>query len=101
MIKQIIDNKWLEARGVIAFYPANTVEFDDIELYTDETKTKVAATLHTLRQQAGFGDNEFQAAMADFIAPKESGLTDYVGMFAVSAGFKQEEAIKMFEKEDD
>jgi 5-methyltetrahydrofolate--homocysteine methyltransferase len=49
MIKQIIENNWLEARGVIAFYPANTVEFDDIELYTDETKTKVAATLHTLR----------------------------------------------------
>ena len=49
MIKQIIDNQWLEARGVIAFYAANTVEYDDIELYSDESKTKVVATLHTLR----------------------------------------------------
>ena len=50
MIKKIIENKWLEARGVIGFYPANAVNHDDIELYTDETKQQKAATLHTLRQ---------------------------------------------------
>lgn len=51
MIKKIIENKWLEARGIIAFYPANTTaNHDDIELYTDETKTQVAAKLFTLRQ---------------------------------------------------
>lgn len=58
MIKQIIDNKWLEARGVVAFYPANTVDHDDIELYADDTKSTVVAKLHTLRQQAGFGEND-------------------------------------------
>jgi 5-methyltetrahydrofolate--homocysteine methyltransferase len=58
MIKQIIDNKWLEARGVIAFYPANTIDHDDIELYTDEGKSSVAATLHTLRQQLGWGEGD-------------------------------------------
>lgn len=50
MIKKIIENKWLEARGIIAFYPANTVNHDDIELYSDETKSNVVTKLFTLRQ---------------------------------------------------
>jgi len=51
MIKDIIKNKWLEARGIIAFYPANTVDHEDIEVYSDESKTTVLAKFHTLRQQ--------------------------------------------------
>ena len=50
MIKKIIENKWLEARGIIGFYPANAVNHDDIDLYSDETKQQKVATLHTLRQ---------------------------------------------------
>lgn len=93
MIKKIIENKWLEARGVIAFYPANTVNHDDIELYADESKTELVGKLHTLRQQLDRGDSDYFAAMADFIAPKESGVQDYIGMFACSAGFKQDEIV--------
>ena len=90
MLKQIIENNWLEARGIIGFYPANTVDHDDIELYTDDSKTTVLAKLHTLRQQLDRDQDNF-VAIADFVAPKESHHIDYVGMFAVSAGFKQEE----------
>lgn len=89
MLRKIIDNKWLEARGVLGFYPANAVNHDDIELYTDDSKSQVACKLFTLRQQLD-RDQESFVAMADFVAPQESGVTDYVGMFAVSAGFKQE-----------
>lgn len=100
MLRKIIDNKWLEARGVIGFYPANTVHYDDIELYTDESKSQAACKLFTLRQQLDRDQDSF-VSMADFIAPQESGITDYIGMFAVSAGFRQEEQVARFEQEDD
>ena len=100
MLQKIIKNKWLEARGVIGFYPANTVDHDDIELYSPEGDKSVIGRLHTLRQQVDRDQDGF-VAMSDFIAPKESGVKDYVGMFAVSAGFKQDKIIAEFEKEND
>ena len=96
MLKQIIDNGWLEARGVLAFYPANTVNHDDIEVYEDETRHKVLCKLHTLRQQVDRGEQDHFLAMADFVAPLETQVTDYIGMFAASAGFKQDEICKQF-----
>jgi 5-methyltetrahydrofolate--homocysteine methyltransferase len=73
MLKKIIKNKWLEARGVIGFYPANTVDHDDIELYSPEGEKKVVGRLHTLRQQVDRDQDGF-VAMSDFIAPKETGV---------------------------
>lgn len=96
MLRKIIENKWLEARGIVGFYPANTVDHDDIELTTEQGSVR----LHTLRQQVD-RDQEHFAAMADFIAPRESGVQDYIGMFAVSAGFRQEETCKLFEQDHD
>lgn len=93
MLKDIIDNKWVEARGLIAFYPANSNEDDDIEVYEGEEKSKLLCKYHTLREQLDKDQDHF-VAMSDFIAPKDSGKTDYLGMFAVSTGFKQEEICK-------
>ncbi len=100
MLRKIIDNKWLEARGIIGFYPANTVDYDDIEVYHPQGDGQVLCKLHTLRQQIERDQDSF-VAMADFIAPKESGIHDFIGMFAVSAGFKQDEICAQFEKEND
>ena len=92
MLHKIIQNNWLEARGIVGFYPANTVDHDDIELYSPGEEGKVVSRLHTLRQQIERDQDHFKS-LADFIAPKESGVKDYIGIFAVSAGFKQEEII--------
>lgn len=100
MLRKIIENNWLEARGVVGFYPANTVDHDDIEVYSPEGDGKVLCKLHTLRQQIE-RDHDHFVAMSDFIAPKESGIHDFIGMFAVSAGFRQEEICAKFEKELD
>ncbi|MHB9101565.1 MAG: methionine synthase, partial [Sulfuricella sp.] len=85
MLKRIIDEKWLEARAVIGLFPANSVG-DDIEIYADESRGKVAMTYHTLRQQAEKSSGKPNLALADFVAPKESGVKDYLGGFAVTAG---------------
>lgn len=95
MLKDIIDNKWVTARGIIGFYPANTIHDDDIEVYANKEKSEVLCTLHTLRQQLDKDQDSF-VALSDFIAPKESHITDYIGMFAVSSGFNQEEICKKF-----
>lgn len=74
-------------QGVIGIYPANTVNVDDIEVYTDETRSSVSATLHGLRQQAEKMDaTEPHLCLSDFVAPKSSGVPDYVGLFAVTCG---------------
>ena len=100
MLRKIIEGKWLEARGIVGFYPANTVDHDDIELYSPEGDGKPITKLHTLRQQIERDADHF-TAMSDFIAPKESGIQDYIGLFAVSAGFRQEEACARFEADHD
>nr|KAG5714516.1 hypothetical protein BaRGS_006962 [Batillaria attramentaria] len=94
MLKDIIDNKLLKANAVIAFYRANSVG-DDIEVYDDETG-KVLATLHGLRQQAEKEpmDSSPYLCLSDFIAPKETGIKDYIGLFATTAGIGTEELCK-------
>ncbi|MFN0218172.1 MAG: methionine synthase [Hyphomicrobium sp.] len=95
LLKRIISERWIEATAVVGFWPANSAG-DDIDLYTDETRAKKLATLYTLRQQIARdpGRNRAHTALADFIAPKETGVADYIGGFAVTAGLGEEEAIE-------
>jgi 5-methyltetrahydrofolate--homocysteine methyltransferase len=100
MLKQLIAEKWLKANAVVGFWPANSVG-DDVELYTDESRSKVLATLHTLRQQMARDGDKANLALADFIAPKDSGVADYIGGFAVTAGIGEEDVARRFERAND
>ncbi|HKO87050.1 MAG TPA: methionine synthase [Burkholderiales bacterium] len=100
MLKKMIAEKWVRANGVIALFPANRVG-DDIELYADDTRSAVLSVVHTLRQQAEKAEDRFNHALADYIAPKDSGRADYLGMFAVTAGLDCEEKVKRFEAAQD
>ena len=86
MLDSIIEQRWLTASGVIGLFPANTVDDDDIEVYTDEARHEVLTTLHELRQQTEHRAGVPHRSLADFVAPKDTGLRDYVGGFAVTAG---------------
>ncbi len=101
LLDKIINEKLLTANGVIGLFPANTVGTDDIEVYSDESRSGVKRVLHTIRQQMQKSKNEPNIALADFIASKESGVEDYIGMFAVTAGIGIEKLIEKFEKEHD
>ncbi|WJF90083.1 methionine synthase [Paraburkholderia bonniea] len=102
MLARLIQGRWLTANGVIALLPANTVNDDDIEIYTDESRTEVALTWRNLRQQSVRpvvnGVQRPNRSLADFIAPKASGVADYIGLFAVTAGLGVEVKEKQFEK---
>jgi 5-methyltetrahydrofolate--homocysteine methyltransferase len=100
LLQRIVKEKLLTARAVYGFYPANAVG-DDIELYTDESRAKVLTVFHTLRQQMDKPAGQFNHALADFIAPKATGLPDHLGVFAVSAGFGTDELARIFEKDHD
>ncbi|HEV2612131.1 MAG TPA: methionine synthase [Noviherbaspirillum sp.] len=105
MLKKLIDGRWLTANGVVALMPANSVNDDDIEVYTDDTRTEVAFTYYGLRQQGVKpvidGVARPNQCLADFIAPKSSGIADYIGMFAVTAGLGIEKHEKRFEDAHD
>jgi 5-methyltetrahydrofolate--homocysteine methyltransferase len=101
LIDMFISNKKLTANGVLGIFPANTVGYDDIEVYTDESRKGVLTTLHTLRQQTEKNEAGKNLALADFIAPKETGLADYIGVFAVTTGIGVDGLVKKFEKEHD
>jgi 5-methyltetrahydrofolate--homocysteine methyltransferase len=100
LLDQIVRNKQLVARGVFGFFPANAIG-DDVQLYTDESRRDVLTTFHFLRQQIEKANGEFNHSLADFIAPAQSGLKDYLGAFAVSTGFGVEELCKKFEHDHD
>ncbi len=101
MLKKIIDEKWLTAKAVIGFYPANSTDHDDVELYADVNKNEVLHKLHFLRQQKPTKPSKPNYALADFIAPKSSNKTDYIGAFAVTTGIGIDEHIERFEKDHD
>ncbi len=90
LLKRLIEGRWLTANAVVGLYPANTVHDDDIEIYTDPSRTQVAMTWHGMRQQTEKQQIEGvmrpSRCLADFIAPKSSGVNDYIGLFAVTAG---------------
>lgn len=100
LLDEVIVGKQLTANAVIGIYPANSVG-DDIELYTDESREEVLTTLHTLRQQAQKTSEQPYVSLSDFIAPKSSGVKDYVGGFAVTSGIGIESLIEKFEKNHD
>jgi len=101
MLKRIIAEKRYTAKAVIGFWPANSIG-DSVEVYADESRTKVLKTFHYLRQQQEKPADQFNHCLADFIAPKDSGRIDYLGGFAVTAGHGVEEFAKEFrDKTDD
>ncbi len=101
LLDKVINEKLLTANGVVGLFPANTVGFDDIEVYADESRSGVKRVLHTIRQQMQKSPGEPNIALADFVAPKETGAEDYIGMFAVTAGIGIEKLIEKFEKDHD
>ncbi|CAB3767947.1 methionine synthase [Paraburkholderia humisilvae] len=105
MLARLIQGRWLSANGVIALLPANTVNDDDIEIYTDESRSEVALTWRNLRQQSERpvvdGVMRPNRSLADFIAPKDSGVADYIGLFAVTAGIGVDAKEKQFEQDHD
>ncbi|MFQ5643507.1 MAG: methionine synthase [Thiogranum sp.] len=101
MLQQIIDEKWLQAKAVFALFPANQVNDDDIEIYTDASRSKVLTTLHHLRQQNQKPPGRPNQCLADFVAPKDTGLKDYIGAFAVTAGIGIDEHVQRFEADHD
>jgi len=100
LLAEIVAGRLLTARGVAGFFPANSVG-DDIEVYADASRTRLLATFCTLRQQMEKPESESEYALADFIAPKETGLEDYLGAFAVTAGIGAAELAERFEKAHD
>ncbi|HEY4326043.1 MAG TPA: methionine synthase [Mucilaginibacter sp.] len=100
LLKKIVNEKLFRANGVIGFWPANSVG-DDIEVYTDDSRKTLLTTIHTLRQQAEKVKGESYYALSDFIAPKESGIPDYWGGFAVTTGIGCDELVAEFERDHD
>ena len=103
MLDTLIKEKWLRANGVIAFFPANAVGpgSEDIEIYTDQTRTKVLATLRNLRQQGEHRDGIPNRSLGDFVAPKETGIPDFIGAFAVTTGLGSGDKIAEFKAAHD
>src|SRR3990172_8075512 len=101
LLDKIINENLIMASGVFGSFPANTVAIDDIEIYSDDNRKGVKTVFHTLRSQGQKVQEANNLALADYIAPKESGLKDYVGAFAVTAGIGIEKIVEQFEKEHD
>ena len=101
MLKRIIDEKLLTAKATIGFWPAARVGGDDVAVYADEDRSETIATLHHLRQQIEKVDGKPNFSLADFIAPQETGLPDYIGGFCVTTGHGVDELAKQFEADHD
>jgi 5-methyltetrahydrofolate--homocysteine methyltransferase len=100
MLARLVEENWLRASGVVGLFPANTVG-DDIEIYADESRCDVLMTCHNLRQQTEKPEGQFNRCLADFIAPMDSGVRDYIGAFAVTAGIGIDERVAAYEERHD
>jgi 5-methyltetrahydrofolate--homocysteine methyltransferase len=100
MLDRIIDEKWLRANAVLGLFPANAVG-DDIEVYADSSRADVRMTLCNLRQQGQHRDGVPNRSLGDYVAPRDTGLEDYVGGFAVTAGLGSQDKVKEFKEELD
>jgi len=100
MLKQIIEEKWLGAKAVIGLFPAHSVG-DDIAVFKDESRSELLLTFHNLRQQQEKVTDKPNRCLSDFIAPKESGINDYIGAFAVTTGIGIDERVTEYEKNHD
>ncbi|MCA1717802.1 MAG: methionine synthase [Actinobacteria bacterium] len=101
LLDRAIEEGWLKARAVIGLFPANALPNDDVEVYTDESRSEVLTELHFLRQQKQKPPGRPNQSLVDFVAPKETGLEDYVGLFAVTAGVGADEIARRFEEDND
>ena len=101
ILEKIIKENLLEAKGVFGLFPANAVNYDDIEVYKNDYSNSVLEKLITLRQQSKKPKGAPNIALSDFIAPKELNIKDYIGVFCVSAGFGCDELSKKYEAEND
>jgi len=100
MLKEMIAGRWTHASAVIGFFPANSVD-DDIEVYADESRSRVVHRLHHLRQQKPKPAGQPHFALADFVAPRDSGVPDWIGAFAVTAGLGLDDKVHEFEARHD
>ncbi len=101
ILDKIINEKLFKAKGIFGLFPANSINDDDIELYANEDRTKVLDKLITLRQQSKKRDGVPNIALSDYIAPKNSNIKDYIGLFSVSSGFGCDELCSTYEKNND
>jgi len=101
MLQKIITEKWLSAKAVVGFFPANSVDQDDIDVYQDAERSTVKYQLHHLRQQIVRNNDRPNYCLSDYIAPKETGIEDYIGCFALTAGIGIEPHIQRFEADHD
>ncbi|CAG0983923.1 5-methyltetrahydrofolate--homocysteine methyltransferase [Flavobacteriales bacterium] len=101
MLQKIISENWLTANAVVGIFPANTVNDDDIEIYTNENRNETLAVNHNLRQQTKKAGGAYNMCLADFVAPKQSGQKDYIGCFVVTCGIGIEKYLKIFEEQHD
>ena len=101
MLEKIINEQWLQARAVLGFFPANSVDHDDVRVFADPDRQKELMRLCHLRQQRSKPDGQSHDCLADFVAPHDSGIEDFIGGFAVTAGIGVDEHVKRFEAEHD
>jgi len=100
MLDKIVAERWFKASAVAGFWPANNAG-DDIQVYADETRGASVAVLHSLRQQLSKREGRFNEALSDFVAPRDSGLADYIGAFTVTAGIGEDEVADRFKRAND
>ena len=100
MLKLVIDENWLQAKAVVGLFPANAVG-DDIEVYDPDNSEQLLAVFHNLRKQAKQPQGKYNECLADYVLPKSSGITDYIGGFAATAGIGIDDKIAEFEKDHD
>ena len=101
MLEKIINEKWLQARAVFGFFPVNAVDFDDVRVFADESRQQELMRLCHLRQQRSKPDDHSHNCLADFVAPHDSGIEDYIGGFALTAGIGIDEHVERFEADHD
>jgi 5-methyltetrahydrofolate--homocysteine methyltransferase len=97
MLDTLIEEKWLTANGVVGFFPANAVG-DDLEVYTDDSRSEVRTRLVNLRQQGAHREGVPNRSLGDFVAPRDTGLADHVGAFAVTTGLGGQQKIAEFKE---
>jgi 5-methyltetrahydrofolate--homocysteine methyltransferase len=100
MLRRIVEENWFKAAAVAGFWPANA-EGDDIRVYADANRAAPIATFHSLRQQLSKREGRHNVALSDFIAPRDTGVADYIGAFAVTAGIGEDEIADRFKRAND
>ena len=101
MLEKIIDERWLQARAVLGFFPANSIDHDDVRVFADEGRQQELMRLCHLRQQRSKPDGQSHDCLADFVAPHDTGVVDFIGGFAVTAGVGIDDHVQRFEADHD